>query len=75
MAGDGYCTEILSRVVGKDGAIYCQYPEIPLRVLAEKPLTARLADDHFSNAVRLNSEFEDSSLTLELREVCLHLLC
>ena len=75
MAGDGYYTEILSRVVGKDGAVSCQNTKIPLRVFAEEPLTARLADDHLSNVVRLDTEFEDSGLTLELREVCLHLLC
>jgi predicted methyltransferase len=75
MAGDGYYTEILSRVVGKDGAVSCQNTKIPLRVFAEEPPTARLADDHLSNVVRLDTEFEDSGLTLELREVCLHLLC
>lgn len=62
MAGDGYYTEILSRAVGKDGVVYCQNTSIPLRVFAEAPLTARLADDRLPNVTRLDTEFEDSGL-------------
>lgn len=62
MAGDGYYTELLSRAVGPDGVVYCQNTAIPLRVFADAPLTARLADDRLPNVVRLDEEFEDSTL-------------
>jgi predicted methyltransferase len=62
MAGDGYYTEILSRAVGEGGVVYCQNTAIPLRVFAEAPLTARLADDRLPNVVRLDTEFEESGL-------------
>lgn len=58
MAGDGYYTEILSRAVGAEGKVYCQNTEIPLRVFADKPLTARLADQRLPNVVRLDTEFD-----------------
>lgn len=62
MAGDGYYTEILSRAVGPTGLVYCQNTAIPLRVFADKPLTARLKDGRLPNVVRLDEEFEDSGL-------------
>jgi predicted methyltransferase len=62
MAGDGYYTEILSRAVGPDGKVFCQNTKIPLERFADKPLTARLADDRLPNVVRLDTEFDDSGL-------------
>ncbi len=62
MAGDGYYTEILSRAVGDEGKVYCQNTSIPLRVFADAPLTARLADGRLRNVVRLDTEFDDSGL-------------
>lgn len=62
MAGDGYYTEILSRAVGEDGVVYCQNTAIPLKVFADRPLTARLADDRLANVVRLDREFDDAGL-------------
>lgn len=62
MAGDGYYTELLSRAVGKDGVVYCQNTQIPLKVFADEPLTARLKDDRLPNVVRLDEEFEDCSI-------------
>jgi predicted methyltransferase len=59
MAGDGYYTEILSRAVGSEGRVYCQNTRIPLERFAEKPLTARLADERLPNVVRLDREFDD----------------
>jgi predicted methyltransferase len=62
MAGDGYFTEILAHAVGSKGRVYCQNTAIPLKVFAEKPLTARLARPGLEEVVRLDSEFDDSGL-------------
>lgn len=59
MAGDGYYTEILSRAVGEEGVVICQNTAIPLRVFAEKPLTARLNENRLPNVKRMDAEFED----------------
>jgi predicted methyltransferase len=59
MAGDGYYTEMLSRVVGPTGRVYCQNTKIPLEVFAEKPLTARLSGGRLPNVERLDREFDD----------------
>jgi len=66
MAGDGYYTELLSRAVGEGGVVYCQNTAIPLRVFADGPLTARLADERLPNVVRLDEEFEGTTLPGEL---------
>ena len=66
MAGDGYYTEILSRAVGAKGKVYCQNTAIPLRVFADKPLTARLEDQRLANVVRLDTEFDDAGLPTDL---------
>lgn len=60
MAGDGYYTEIISKVVGDAGRVYCQNTAIPLRVFAEKPLTERLAREGFDNVTRLDTEFDEN---------------
>ncbi len=62
MAGDGYYTEILSRAVGAKGQVYCQNTAISLKVFADAPLTARLAESRLANVVRLDTEFADSGL-------------
>ncbi|MDF1799799.1 MAG: SAM-dependent methyltransferase [Planctomycetota bacterium] len=61
MAGDGYYTELLSRAVGPDGVVHCQNTEVPLRVFADGPLTARLADDRLPNVERHDEEFDEVS--------------
>jgi len=66
MAGDGYYSEILARAVGKEGTVYCQNTSIPLKVFADKPLTARLADNRLPNVVRLDTEFADVGLPEDL---------
>ena len=66
MAGDGYYTELLSRIVGSDGTVYCQNTAIPLRVFAEAPLTARLAGDRLPNVERLDMEFTDGGYPTNL---------
>lgn len=66
MAGDGYYTEILSRVVGTQGKVFCQNTAIPLKVFADKPLTERLAEGRLPNVVRLDTEFEDAGLPEDL---------
>ena len=59
MAGDGYYTELVSRLVGPTGVVYCQNTKIPLDRFARGPLTDRLANDRLPNVVRLDREFED----------------
>jgi len=59
MAGDGYYTELVSRLAGENGVVYCQNTKIPLQVFADAPLTERLANDRLPNVVRLDREFDD----------------
>lgn len=59
MAGDGYYTELVSRMVGPTGVVYCQNTQIPLDRFARAPLGERLANDRLANVVRLDREFED----------------
>lgn len=66
MAGDGYYTEILSRIVGPNGEVYCQNTSIPLRVFAEAPLSARLNDARLANVIRLDMEFTDEGFPRDL---------
>jgi len=66
MAGDGYYTELLSNMVGPEGEVYCQNTSIPLRVFADAPLTARLADGRLGNVIRLDMEFEEDSFPMDL---------
>ncbi|MDA0667962.1 MAG: SAM-dependent methyltransferase [Planctomycetota bacterium] len=66
MAGDGYYTELLSRIVGPEGTVYCQNTSIPLRVFADAPLTARLANQRLANVMRLDMEFEDDGFPTDL---------
>jgi len=66
MAGDGYYTEILSRIVGPSGEVYCQNTSIPLRVFADAPLTARLEDSRLANVIRLDMEFSEEGFPSDL---------
>ncbi len=66
MAGDGFYTELLSRVVGPEGVVYCQNTKIPLGVFAEEPLTERLARKGLENVVRLDREFDDVGIPVGL---------
>lgn len=66
MAGDGYYTELLSRMVGPSGNVYCQNTAIPLRVFADGPLTKRLANQRLPNVTRLDMEFEEDGFPTDL---------
>lgn len=62
MAGGGYYTELLSRIVGPKGKVYAQNNRIALQRFADKQMTARLKDDRLPNVVRLDRELEDPGL-------------
>jgi predicted methyltransferase len=57
MAGGGYTTELLSRVVGPRGVVYGQNPKFVLEKFAEAPWTERVA--RLPNVKRLDREFDD----------------
>lgn len=65
MCGDGYYTEILSRLVGPDGHVWAQNNSIALGRFAERPLTERLARG-FDNVTRLDRDLDDLGLPGEL---------
>jgi len=58
MAGGGFYTELLSRVVGEEGRVYAQNNRIALERFADKQITERLADDRLPNVIRLDAELE-----------------
>jgi predicted methyltransferase len=61
LAGGGYYSEILSRVVGDEGAVTLQIPKAYL-LYAEKTLKVRLADNRLKNVTYLLSESDDLKL-------------
>ncbi|PKG82465.1 hypothetical protein CXF85_13335 [Colwellia sp. 75C3] len=61
LAGGGYYSELLSRVVGDKGAVTLQIPKAYLKY-AEKSLEVRLANDRLENVTYLLSEAENLKL-------------
>lgn len=61
LAGGGYYSELLSRVVGDEGEVTLQIPKAYLKY-AEKSLKKRLADDRLKNVTYLLSEADDLKL-------------
>jgi len=61
LAGGGYYSEILSRVVGDKGEVTLQIPKAYLKY-AEKSLKERLANDRLKNVTYLLSESDDLKL-------------
>ncbi len=61
MAGGGWYTEVLARVVGPEGRVYAQNNQISNRVAGDR-LTQRLAQSKLENIVRLDRELEDPGL-------------
>lgn len=61
LAGGGYYTELLSRVVGEKGAVTLQIPKAYLKY-AEKSIKVRLANDRLKNVTYLLSEADDLKL-------------
>jgi predicted methyltransferase len=64
MAGSGYYTELLARVVGSEGVVYAQLNRYVLDKLGDDALTARLTKPGLENVVRWNRELD----ALELPE-------
>src|SRR5450631_1181180 len=58
-AGGGYTTELLSRVVGSAGKVYCQNSPFILEKFANVPWSARLSKPILRNVVRADREFDD----------------
>ncbi len=56
MAGGGYTTELLARVIGANGTIYAQNNKFLLEKFAAKPWSERLSKKLMSNTVRLDRE-------------------
>lgn len=61
LAGGGYYSELLSRVVGDKGAVTLQIPKAYLKY-AEKSLEVRLANDRLKNVTYLLSEADNLQL-------------
>jgi len=61
LAGEGYYSEILSRVVEEEGTVTLQIPNAYLKYV-EQPLKKRLANDRLKNVTYLLSEAEDLKL-------------
>ena len=62
LAGGGYYTEILSRVVGDNGEVVLQVPEAYLKYV-DKEIKQRLADNRLKNVTYLLSESPDLKLS------------
>ena len=58
-AGGGYTSELLSRVVGSAGKVYCQNSPFILEKFANVPWTARLSKPLMVNVVRADREFDE----------------
>jgi predicted methyltransferase len=62
MAGGGYFTELLSRLVGEEGHVYAQNNAVALKRFADAAMTERLKDGRLANVTRLDRELEDPGL-------------
>ncbi len=62
LAGGGYYSELLSRVVGEKGEVTLQIPKAYLKY-AEKSIKVRLANDRLKNVTYLLSEADDLKLS------------
>lgn len=62
LAGGGYYSELLSRVVGEKGEVTLQIPKAYLKY-AEKSLEVRLANDRLKNVTYLLSEADNLKLS------------
>lgn len=62
MAGGGYYSHILSRLVGPDGVVYVQNNRTVLERFADRQLSARMEAADLDNVVRLDRELEDLGL-------------
>lgn len=71
-AGDGYYTELLSRIVGKEGRVYCTNNSAPQRVYGPR-LTERLERKEFDtrNVVRVDRELDDLQIQGQVDRVLL----
>jgi|GEM_PF-535234 len=58
MAGGGYTTELLARVVGSGGRVYGQNPKLILDRFAQGPWTERLQKPVMQNVVRVDAEMD-----------------
>jgi len=62
MAGSGYYTEIVSRVVGERGRLYAHNNSIALKRFADAAMSKRLQQSRLSNVVRVDAELEEPKL-------------
>lgn len=62
MAGGGYYSELLARVVGKDGKVYAQNNKIALQKFADRAMKKRLEGRDLDNVVRWDKELEELGL-------------
>lgn len=73
MAGQGYTTELLARVVGPSGTVYAQNNAFVLERFAAGPWSERLAKPTLANVKRVDREL-DSPLPAEARGLDLVLM-
>lgn len=66
MAGSGYTTELMARVIGPNGTIFAQNNKLILTRFAAKPWSERLAKPVMANVSRVDREL-DSPLPYEAR--------
>jgi len=59
VAGAGYTSELLSRVVGPTGKVYAENPPFILEKFANVPWTARLSKPILANVVRADRELDE----------------
>lgn len=74
MAGGGYYSEVLARVVGNQGRVYAQNNAIALKRFADKAMAQRLRDDRLPNVTRWDRELEDLGLPPESIDLAMMVL-
>jgi predicted methyltransferase len=62
MAGGGYYTELLSRVVGVGGKVYSHNNKLYYEFQSDRFVTQRLADNRLPNVIRWDKELNDLQL-------------